>query len=394
MKIFEIGTGYTPIPATISAATEIIVEELSSAFLQQNAEISIVDIKSEERTKTKVDLIEVWVPKMFRGTDVKLGILHKFKRVVYSINLTFKLRRILKQTKEKVILHFHNQYNMFFFIKMTPKKLLKRCLKVYTNHNGVWRMDWAKAQPIIKKKYFQEHFCMKRADLVIVLNKETEKNLLNHLKIDPDRIKCIPNGVNTDKYIPYTVTEKNDAKEKYNLLEKQMVLQVGSICENKGQLRSLKMLLPIMKENPKLVFGYAGGIIEPQYQELIEKFSFENGISDRVKYFGMVAPGKSLCDLYNCAIATIFPSVYEAFGLVAIESLSCEIPVLCNKNAVFKFGDGAIYYDENDFEETFKKTFSDSKNYSDLCLSARSNAIENYAWSSVSKLHLEVFNEL
>ena len=36
MKIYEIGTGYTPIPARISAATEIVVEELTKAFLKQN----------------------------------------------------------------------------------------------------------------------------------------------------------------------------------------------------------------------------------------------------------------------------------------------------------------------------------------------------------------------
>lgn len=394
MKIYEIGTGYTPIPATISAATEIIVEELSCAFLNQNVEISVVDLKCEERAKTDFNVIDVWVPKIFRGTDIKLGILHKLKRVIYSINLALKLRCILKQTKEKIILHFHNQYNMFFFIKLTPKKLLKKCSMVYTNHNGVWRMEWAKAQPIIKKKYFQEYFCMKQAELVIALNKETKENLVNHLQIDSYRIKCIPNGVNTNKYRPYTDTEKNSAKEKHNLLENRMILQVGSICENKGQLRSLKLLLPIIKENPDLVFGYAGGVIEPQYKESIEQFAFENGISDRIKYFGMVAPGKSLCDLYNCAIATIFPSVYEAFGLVAIESLSCQIPVLCNKNAVFKFGDGAIYYDENDFEEVFEKSLSNNKNYVDLCFSARGNAVENYSWSSVAKLHLEAFNEL
>ena len=44
MKIYEIGTGYTPIPAQVSAATESIVEELTKAFLAQNIAVEIIDI--------------------------------------------------------------------------------------------------------------------------------------------------------------------------------------------------------------------------------------------------------------------------------------------------------------------------------------------------------------
>ena len=394
MKIYEIGTGYTPIPATISAATEIIVEELTNAMLKQNAEVTVVDIKSDVRNTTKFNIIEVLVPKVFRGTDVKLGILHKLKRVVYSINLAFKLKRILKKEQEKVVLHFHNQYNMFFFLKLISKRLVKKCFTVYTNHNGVWRMAWEKAEPIIKKRYFQEAFSLKNADLVISLNTETKDNLVRHLNIEPSKIKCISNGVNTEKYRPYTKDEKEFAMEKCEVLKKRMILQVGSVCENKGQLRSLKLLLPIMNTYPDVIFGYAGGVIEPEYNEQIRKFATENKISDRVKFFGMLSPGKDLCDLYNSSFATIFPSVYEAFGLVAIESLSCGIPVICNQNAVFKFGDGAVYYDENDFEAAFSLCLMDDDKYSDLCKISRNNAVANYGWDEITKLHLDAFYQL
>lgn len=394
MKIFEIGTGYTPIPATISAATEIIVEELTNAMLKQGAKVSVVDIKSDTRAKVDFNIIEVSVPKMFHGTDVKLGILHKLKRVVYSINLAFKLKKILKKENDRVILHFHNQYNMFFFLKLTSKKLIKKCSTVYTNHNGVWRMSWETAEPIIKKRYFQEAYSMKNADLVISLNKETKENLINYLNIDPLKIKCISNGVNTDKYRPYTPDEKELAKKSSGVQTNRMILQVGSVCDNKGQLRSLNLLLPVMKKYTDVIFGYAGGIIEPEYKEQIEKFANNNGIADRVKFFGMVSPGKDLADLYNSAFATIFPSVYEAFGLVAIESLSCGIPVICNESAVFKFGDGAVYYDENNFEAAFELTLTDNDKYTELCTVSRNNAVANYGWDGIAKTHLDIFNEI
>ena len=131
MKIYEIGTGYTPIPAQMGAATEIVVEELTKAFLKQGVPVEIIDIAATNRAQTTLPIREVKVPKCFSGTDVQLGLMHKLKRVVYSIALTGELRKILIQTSEKVVLHFHNQYNLFFFLKLIPKKLRKKCKRSY-----------------------------------------------------------------------------------------------------------------------------------------------------------------------------------------------------------------------------------------------------------------------
>ena len=115
MKIFEIGTGYTSIPAKIGAATEIVVEELTTSMLKQGHDVTIVDIRDIHRQSTSLPIIEVNVPYFFSSTDLKLGLVHKLKRVLYSMSLTYKLHRLLRKQKSKVILHFHNQYNLFFF---------------------------------------------------------------------------------------------------------------------------------------------------------------------------------------------------------------------------------------------------------------------------------------
>ena len=92
MKIYEIGTGYTPIPAQMGAATEIVVEELTRSFLKNGQDVTILDIKAQDRPKTDLPICEVGVPKIFTKTDVSLGIMHKLKRVVYSIKLAQKIK--------------------------------------------------------------------------------------------------------------------------------------------------------------------------------------------------------------------------------------------------------------------------------------------------------------
>ena len=103
MKIYEIGTGYTPIPAQVAAATESIVEELTKAFMAQNIDVEIIDICAKDRAPNSLPITEVKVPSIFSRSDVSLGIVHKLKRVVYSWALAGKLKKLLKATDEKVV---------------------------------------------------------------------------------------------------------------------------------------------------------------------------------------------------------------------------------------------------------------------------------------------------
>lgn len=382
MKIFEIGTGYTPIPAQISAATEIVVEELTKAFIKQNIPVEIVDIASDNRGVHKLPIREVKVPSCFSGTDVKLGIMHKLKRVVYSIALAAELRRSLRQTKEKTVLHFHNQYNLFFFLKLTPASLRKKAIIAYTNHSGIWRLAWNEIESTITKRYFQEAECMKQADLVFVLNEETKRNAMEHLSVTEDRIVVINNGVNTDVYCPLTEQEREAAKDKFGLQNSRVILQVGSVYENKGQIRSVEYLLPLLKKDKDLVFAYVGGIVDEEYQQQIAAFAQENSLADQVRYLGMVAPGKELNELYNTAVATILPSRYEGFSLVSVESCAAGVPVLVAKEGPIRLGAGSVCYAEETFTQIVEYMLNGSAEQ--LRVDARNSAVNNYSWDKIA----------
>ena len=389
MKIYEIGTGYTPIPAQISAATEIVVAELTKAFVKQNIPVEIIDIATEKRAETDLPILEVPVPRVFSGTDVHLGIMHKLKRVVYSIALAGILKRLLKQTQEKIVLHFHNQYNMFFFLKLVPKKLRNRCLIAYTNHSGVWRLPWEEIAETIRSRYFQEAECMKQADLVFVLNEETKRNAVEHLGVAQARVVVINNGVNTDIYCPLTADERESAKEKFGLQNRQVILQVGSVYENKGQLRSAEYLMPLLKENKDLVYAYVGGIVDEEYQQQVKTFAEENGLVEQVRYLGMVSPGKELNELYNTAVATILPSRYEAFGLVAIEALSAGIPVLVDRSSPIRFGPGCVCFDAANVTKSVEQLLDGDGEQ--LRADARSSAVNHYSWDKIAADYLTGF---
>lgn len=385
MKIYEIGTGYTSIPAKISAATEIVVEQLTKAMKKQGIDVTIIDICDENRAKTELPIKEVKVPRLFVDADVQLGIIHKLKRVVYSVALAQMLKKILKKSEEQVVFHFHNQYNLFFFLKLVPTKLRDKCIMAYTNHSGVWRLDWKEIEGTIKKRYFQEAECMKKADIVYLLNEETKQNVMQHLGVKEEKIICINNGVNTEVYRPLDDTRKEELKAQYELSGKKVILQVGSVYENKGQKRAIEYLLPLLKENKDVVYAYVGGIVSEEYQQEIVDYAKEEGISDQVKYMGMLSPGEELNGLYNAAEATIMASQYESFGMVVIESMSAGIPALLDKKMSFFFGKGCIPYEKEDLVCVVKKhVLENQQDYTKHCEDARTNAVDNYSWERIA----------
>lgn len=202
---------------------------------------------------------------------------------------------------------------------------------------------------------------MKKADYLFVLNNKTKENAINHLGVNKDKILLISHGVNTDIYKALSVEEIEKTKSEINLSNKKIILQIGSVNENKGQKRALQMLLPLIKERQELVYAYDGGIVDENYQNEILEFSKVNKIENQVKYLGMIAPGEELNRIYNIAEATIVPSKFESFCLVVIESFSAGVPVLLDENSSFSFSESALLYTTDNFEQVIKDNILDNK---------------------------------
>lgn len=388
MKIYEIGTGYTPIPAQMGAATEIVVEELTRSFLKLGEDVEIIDIFASQRAETNLPIKEVKVPAVFTKSDVSLGIMHKLKRVFYSISLAGMLKKILKHTDDRVILHFHNQYNLFFFLKLTPKKLLKKAIIAYTVHSYIWGAEWDDIKTTIQKKYFQEVFCVKNADVVFVLNDITIDHFVSKLGVTPERIHKILNGVNVERYTPLGENIIKGLKYDRNLEDKKIIFQVGSVCERKNQLGSIKMLSKYLQEHKDVVYMYAGGIIDNEYQQSIEQFSAQNGISEQVRYAGELSPGEELNKYYNMADCSVFTSSCESFGLVIIEAISSGTPVVIRDNLMFDLNDGYyMYHNEDEFVEKVDAVLN--KNAASPCVCKE--VVEKFNWNTVAKIHNDYF---
>lgn len=400
MRIIEIGTGYTSIPAQMGAATEIVVEELTKAMLKQGHNVTILDIKDRKRAKTDLPINEVYMPQLFStGAVVKLGIVHKIKRVLYSISLAYKLCNIIKKSNEHLFLHFHNQYNLYFFLKLTSEKQRRNVTIGYTVHSYIWFGDWESIKDVVNRRYFQEIYCCQHADRVFVLNDIVANMLETHYGVKKKNICKVINGVNIDVYNEQSASKDDliDLRDKYGFSSKKVIFQVGSICDRKNQLGTLELLLPLMKRDEDIVFAYAGGVIDQEYALRIQEKAIEEGVSERVIYYGEVAPGKQLAQLYALSSVCIVNSKSESFALVIAEALSVPRPVFISESIINNLffwkdniGNGIILID-NEFEQTLQKVLYDTKYRNELQNKGRTFIETEYSWKKASIIYTDAF---
>lgn len=387
MRIFEVGTGYTSIPADKGAATEIVVENLSRALLAQGHDVTVFDIADSGRLPTDLPIREVVIPGPFSFTDESLGIKHKLKRVLYSLALCRSLSTALRQVPEgeRVVIHFHNQYNAYFFFRLTRPSLRQRAFVVYTNHSYIWHDAWEDIRDAVKSRYFQEVRAMQESDLCFVLNDRTFETLSGPLHIPADHIARIANGVDIRSYRPLASEEIESIKDNLGLKGKRVIIQVGSICERKNQLRALELLTPFLKENDNLVYLFVGGVIDEGYKAKLLARAAEEGLESQVIYGGEIAPGEQLNRYYNVAEAMLFPATSEAFGLVIIEAMAAGVPAIVPSQLNVNLRGYVAYANEDEFRSLFTSRILDLVEHDHLAALARETAESTYSWDVVAQ---------
>lgn len=140
-------------------------------------------------------------------------------------------------------------------------------------------------------------------------------------------------------------------------------------------------------------------LVGPQdyfYKRLKEKVQ-NLGLKDRIIFF-CPASGQALTNLYKNAIALVFPSLMEGFGLPAVEAMVNGCLVLCSDIPVFHevLSGAAVYFkpdDKNDIKEKMGNVFNQPDDYSVLIEKGFAQ-VKQYSWRSLATRTLEIYKEV
>ena len=220
----------------------------------------------------------------------------------------------------------------------------------------------------------------------VIVNSNYMKNEVQRLFGLPyDKINVIPNGVNLQLFS--NVNIDYDFRRQYAMDNEKIILYVGRLVYEKG-IQNLIAAMPKVLDryhDSKLIICGRGGMID----ELREQVKYL-GIEKKV-YFAGYCDSKKMQKMYKCADVAVFPSTYEPFGIVAIESMLSGTPTIVSDvgglNEIIEHGvTGMKSYagNANSIADSVLSLLFDPK----LCANISQNAIkkvrENYNWSKIT----------
>jgi glycosyltransferase involved in cell wall biosynthesis len=170
-----------------------------------------------------------------------------------------------------------------------------------------------------------------RADLIIAISETTKNDLIAYSDVDPAKIKVIYHGIDLDE--PLITKELPNLPQNY-------ILFVGDRSGYKNFYLFLNAFAIISKKYPDLnVVLTGGGNVGISDVEYICRLK----VQTKIKHINVSDEGLNL--LYKNAIAFVYPSLHEGFGLPILEAFKAGCPVLLSNTDCFReIGTDAVAY--------------------------------------------------
>jgi starch synthase len=229
-----------------------------------------------------------------------------------------------QHTLQADIIHCHTWYTHLAGI--FSRELLQVPL-ILTTHSLETHRPWKVEQ--LGNGYFLsrwiEHQAYNTADGVIAVSEQMKIDVIEAYGIQPEKVTVIHNGIDPEFYQP---TFGNDFLEEYGINpEIPFVLFVGRITRQKGISQLISAAKYFNKDCQVVLCAGAPDTeeIAKETEDLIAKLKLER---DGIILISEMLPRDKIKILYSHARVFACPSLYEPFGIINLEAMSCETPVV------------------------------------------------------------------
>jgi glycosyltransferase involved in cell wall biosynthesis len=170
-------------------------------------------------------------------------------------------------------------------------------------------------------------YSVQRADHVIAVSEATRQDLIDLYHTSPEKISVLYHGVNPEFRPAEEKAKLKAIRQKYKLGERSFILSVGTIQPRKNYQRLIRAFAKIDSPVSLVIAGGKGW----NYKDIFDEVA-RQGLANRVHFPGFVADA-DLPVLYRAATLFIYPSLYEGFGLPALEAMACGTPVVASNQS-------------------------------------------------------------
>jgi len=387
MRVCQVGTGFTSIPPKGSAATELIVYNISKNLVNFGHEVDIIDVKDSSRENNiGAKFYEVSMPK-FMGADVYISankLKHILKRFYFSLKAFILLYKTSK-TRNYDVIHFHNQFTGLACIFISK---LARIPTVFTVNSPIWTRPISEIGLMSKLLMIIEIIVIKNTDMVIAVSKTMRNNLIKMFKIHESKIVVIPNGVDANLF---TNNVSFKLKEKIAPNGELIVLNVARISRVKNQKSIIEAASKVVLKCPKIKFVFAGPVDDEKYLSEIQKLIIDKNLENYVEFIGNIPPF-ILPKYYSIADVFILTSIVEGLPLALLEAMCCGkaiiVSALPTNMDVLKTGNEVLSVNPINIDEianSIIRILTDKSLKKKLENAARETALELFNWEKITK---------
>ena len=307
------------------------------------------------------------------------------------------------------LVHSHTWYaNMAGHVA----KLLHGVPHVMTTHSLEPLRPW-KAEQLgggYRVSSWVEKTAYEAADAVIAVSAGMREDILrSYPSVDPDRVKVVHNGI--DSQLWQRETDEDVVRRHGVDPDRPSVIFVGRITRQKG----LPYLLRAAAELPPQVqlVLLAGAPDTPEIKAEVEHLI--DGLRearDGVVWVPTMLPRSEVVAMLSSATVFVCPSVYEPLGIVNLEAMACELPVVATATGgipevvvhgetgwlvpIDQVQDGTgIPVDPDrfvaDLAAALTDAVSDTARADRMGLSGRRRAVESFSWGSIGEQTNQVY---
>ncbi|NJO42505.1 MAG: MSMEG_0565 family glycosyltransferase [Cyanobacteria bacterium CRU_2_1] len=250
-----------------------------------------------------------------------------------------------------------------------------------------------------KSPYLQE--CQERSirdpDLCLCVSHYWQTELQNRYQIYAPRVI---NGVNRNRFSRSSEGSEWLLKQQLRLTGYPIYLTIGGIEPRKNSIALLQAFLQVLDHYPQAQLVIAGGATLFDYQDYRDAFFKiveQSNLTKQSLILPGVIPDADLPTLYRSADAFVFPSVKEGWGLVVLEAIASDLPVITSNQPPFTeflTSETALLIEPNSAAIAQAMLTITQAEVVHHLTQHRASICSRYTWEASAKMHISCYQTL
>lgn len=273
----------------------------------------------------EVDIVAAWLGECVFTDELKeKGVrFHELSGSMWRVAENHRRFRALLRERHYDVVHL----NAFQGLSLAYLHIAKEegvPVRIAHSHNTALRKAAARPLKLALHRWGRERYT-EDATALWACSMDAAAFLFSARELSRRGFRFIPNGIDVDRF-RFDLAGREEARHELGLDGKYVIGHVGRLCYQKNQSFLLDVQAELTKHKPEAVLLLAGdGECEPMLREKARRL----GIAEKVLFYGTT---EHIERLYWAMDAFAFPSLFEGFGIAAIEAQAAGLPVVCSEH--------------------------------------------------------------